>query len=235
MDRPRSHPIERGLGMTVIKDSRHSTTRTLLVVSGLAAIASFAGLIAIGESVRSGTMAGDWMGVLSLGLSTATITAAIVSFIHATRHDRSGTAWALGGLLFPYAAPLVLAALPATGRSTVHGSPNSTELRSVLTGKWVCPCGVIRSDARDGDTCDDCGKPMLRFHPAEKDSSCSVCGFRFSDAEVTTEDTMQEVWARKGFRCNACGEDLCMSCLPTSSEGELEFRCRCGGSVAIRV
>ena len=76
---------------------------------------------------------------------------------------------------------------------------------------------------------------MLRFHPAEKNQTCSACGFHFSDVEVTTEDTMQEVWARKGFRCNACGENLCVSCLPTDGEGEPAFRCGCGGSVAIRV
>lgn len=214
---------------------KYLTTRSLLVVSSLVALGSSAGVIAISEPVRSGAMADDWAGLLSLGLSAATITAAVASFIHATRHDRSGPIWALGGFLFPYAAPLVLAALPATGRVAVHGGKDEIALRSVLAGKWICPCGVIRSDAHEGDICDDCGKPMLRFHPAEKGLSCSLCNFRFSDADVTTDDTMQEVWARKGFRCNACGRNVCMSCLPTSSEGELEFRCPCGGSVAIRV
>jgi hypothetical protein len=211
------------------------STRSLLVASSLVALGSFAGVIAISGAVRSGAIAEDWMGLLSLGLGGATVCGAIVSFIHAKRHDRNGPLWALGGFLFPYAAPLILAALPATGRVVVHGGKDEAALRSVLAGKWICPCGVIRSDARDGDTCDDCGKPMLRFHPAEKGHSCSLCSFRFSDSDVTTDDTMQGVWARKGFRCNACGQNVCMSCLPTSSEGELEFRCRCGGSVAIRV
>ncbi|MFV2073180.1 MAG: hypothetical protein ACC742_11090 [Thermoanaerobaculales bacterium] len=42
---------------------------------------------------------------------------------------------------------------------------------------------------------------MLRFHPGEAGQSCSACGFRFSDVDVTTRDTMNDVWTRKGFRC----------------------------------
>ena len=221
--------------MALAEVQKHITTRKLLVMSSLVAIGSFAGIIAIGNAVQNGAIADDWMGILGLGMSGATICAAIVSFIHAARHDRNGPAWAVGSFLFPYAAPLILAALPATGGVAVHGAEDAAELRSVLIGKWICQCGVIHSDAHDGDTCNDCGKPLLRFHPAEKNQSCSSCGFHFSDFNVTTEDTMQEVWARKGFRCNACGENLCMSCLPTEPDGELAFRCRCGGSVAIRV
>ena len=221
--------------MAIARVQKFLSTRHLLVASSLVAIGSFVGVIAISSTVRSGAVAEDWMGLLSLGLSGATICAAIVSFVHATRHDRNGPMWALGSFLFPYATPLILAALPATGRVAVHGAEDGPGLRSVLLGKWVCPCGVIRSEAHDGDTCDDCGKPMLRFHPAEPKQVCNGCGFRFSDFEVTTEDTMNEVWARKGFRCNACGENLCMSCLPADEDGELAFRCPCGGSVAIRV
>jgi ribosomal protein S27E len=131
--------------------------------------------------------------------------------------------------------PLVLAALPASSGVAVHGTEDSVALRSVLAGKWICPCGIIRSDVHEGEACDDCGKPLLRFHPAEKNQTCSACGFHFSDVEVTTEDTMQEVWARKGFRCNACGENLCVSCSPIEADGGLAFRCGCGGSLAIRV
>ncbi len=211
------------------------STRNLLVASSLVALGSFAGVIAIPSAVRSGAIAEDWMGLLGIGLGGATICATIVSFIHATHHDRNGPAWALGSFLFPYATPLILASLPAMSRGSVHGTEDTVALRSVLVGKWVCPCGVIRSEAHDRDVCEDCGKPMLRFHPAEPEQVCNGCGFRFSDIEVTTEDTMQEVWARKGFRCNACGENLCMSCLPIDGDGELGFRCHCGGSVAIRI
>lgn len=211
------------------------TTRAMLVGSSLVAIGAFSGMIAIGNAVQTGAVADDWLGVLGLGMTAATICAAVVAFIHAGRNDRNGPAWALGSFLFPYITPLILAALPASGRVAVHGAENTAELRSVLAGKWICQCGVIHASARDGDICDDCGKPLLRFHPAEPNQTCASCGFRFSDFNVTTEDTMQEVWARKGFRCNACGENVCMSCLPADADGELDYRCRCGGSVAIRI
>lgn len=221
--------------MALAGAQKHITTRRLLVMISLVAIGSFAGIIAVGNAVQSGAIGEDWMGILGLVMSGATICAAIVSFIHAARHDRNGPAWAIGSFLFPYAVPLVLAALPATGGIAVHGAEDSVALRSILAGKWICPCGIIRSDVHEGETCDDCGKPLLRFHPAEKNQTCSACGFHFSDVDVTTEDTMQEVWARKGFRCNACGENLCVNCSPIEATGELAFRCGCGGSLAIRV
>lgn len=221
--------------MTIADTLKQVTTRKMLVASSLAVIGSMVGAIVLSSDARSGSAAVEWAGVLSIFMAGATICAVVVSFVHASRHDRSGMLWAVGSLLFPYAAPLVLAALPVTGGVSVSAAEDAAVLHSVLVGKWICSCGVIRSDAHDGDVCDDCGKPMLRFHPAEPGQVCSSCGFRFSDTVVTTEDTMQEVWARKGFRCNRCGERICMSCLPTDADGELDFHCRCGGSVAIRV
>ena len=221
--------------MTTGGSPHRLATRSLLVGSSLVTIGAFAGMIAISGAVRSGAVADDWLGALGLGMTAATICAVVVSFIHAARNDRSGPAWAVGSLLFPYVTPLILALLPASGRVAVHGAEQAGDLRPLLIGKWICPCGVIHSDARDGDTCNDCGKPLLRFHAAELGQSCSECHFRFSDVDITTEDTMREVWARKGFRCNACGENLCLSCLPTNADGDTEYRCRCGGTVAIRI
>lgn len=221
--------------MAVAEVRNSHMTRSLLVVSSLVAMGTFVGIIAVGNQAQKGSAAQDWMGLLGLVMTAATICAAVVAFIHAGRHQRNGPVWALGSFLFPYAVPLVLAVLPATGRIAVHGSDESVDLRSVLIGKWICPCGIIRSDVHEGDVCDECGHALLRFHPAERNQTCATCGFHFSEVEVTTEDTMQEVWARKGFRCNACGKNVCLSCLPTNEDGEIAYRCHCGSSVAIRV
>jgi hypothetical protein len=211
------------------------TTRWMLVASSLVALGGFAGAIAIGNSVSAVGSSDAWIGLLGICLAGAAVFGAGVSFVHAGRIDRNGPAWAVGSFLFPYIAPLVLAVLPPTSRAVVRGGADGGQLRALLIGKWVCQCGVIHSDGRDGAVCNDCGKPLLRFHPGERGQSCAVCGFRFSDVDVTTEDTMQEVWARKGFRCNACGDNVCLSCLPRGRDGEPAYRCPCGGSLAIRV
>ena len=51
------------------------TTRTLLVMSSLLAIGSFAGIIAVGSAVQSGAIADDWVGILGLVMSGTTICA----------------------------------------------------------------------------------------------------------------------------------------------------------------
>lgn len=210
-------------------------TRPLLLVAAGAAIAGFAGSIAIEDAVGRGALSPSWHGLLGALLGCGAIAAVVVSFIHAQRQQRNGFGWAVGALLFPYAAPLVLAALPAAGGAVVSDAEQSAGLKAVLAGKWICPCGQVRDDGREGELCATCGKPLLRFVAAEPDQRCSGCGFLFSDGAARLDEQMVDVWSRKGFRCSSCGGSVCLSCIPKDRDGEATFHCPCGGGLAIRL
>ncbi len=210
-------------------------TRPLLLMAAGAAIAGFAGSIAIEGAVGSSALSSSWQGLLGALLGCGAIAAAVVSFIHAQRQQRNGFGWAIGALLFPYAAPVVLAALPAAGGVSVSDPEQAAGLKAVLAGKWICPCGQVRDDGREGALCDACGKPLLRFVAAEPGQRCAGCGFLFSDGAVRLDEQMVDVWSRKGFRCSACGCSVCLSCLPRNGDGDIAFHCSCGGGLAIRL
>lgn len=210
-------------------------TRPLLLVAAGATIAGFAGSIALEGPAQRGEIPVVLPGMLGLLLGLGTIAGVVLSFVHAQRQQRSGVGWAVGALLFPYAAPLVLAALPASGGVSVSRATQAAGLRSLLTGKWICPCGEVRDQGREGETCATCGKPLLRFVAAEPGQRCATCGFLFSDADVGLEDQIVDVWSRKGFRCSGCGACTCVSCMPADADGHATFRCSCGGGLAIRL
>ena len=206
-------------------------TRSLLVVTSGMVVAAFAGGIAIDGAVKAGTVSDDWLGVVGVVVGVGTIAAVAVSFIHATRLHRDGVKWGVAALLFPWAAPLVLA--------TVSGQPGPVisegTLVSALADKWVCGCGVVRAERLEGGLCPDCGRQQLRFHRAATNQTCGGCGASLSDAEISTEDSFDELFERKGFHCDRCGRQLCLSCLPRDAAGAPVFRCSCGGDVAIRI
>ncbi len=206
-------------------------TRVLLVATSGLVVVAFAGLILFDGAVRAGAASDDWIGVLSVAVGAGSIAAAAVSFIHATRERRDGVLWGVTALLFPFAAPLVLAALRSRRAPVIRGS----SLAAVLSDTWVCVCGVIRAGRQEGDVCPGCGKPLLRFHRAAPNRNCDGCGALFSDDEVSTQDCVGEVFARKGFHCNQCGRELCLRCIPSDAAGSPTFRCSCGGTVAIRI
>jgi len=210
-------------------------TRALLVAASGASIVGFAGAIASEAGPARGGAASVLPGVFATLLGLGAIAAVAVSFLHAHRQDRSGVAWAVGALLFPYAAPLVLAALPAAGGVTVAAAEGSAALRSALAGKWICQCGTVRDGAHEGDRCPVCDGPLLRFVAAEPGQRCAGCGFLFSDAPIGVDDRMSDVWSRKGFRCSACGDGVCVSCMVRDETGDPTHRCGCGGALAIRL
>jgi hypothetical protein len=206
-------------------------TRVLLVATSGAVVAAFAGGFAIDGAVQAGTVSDDWLGIVGVVVGVGTIAAVAVSFIHATRLRRDGVKWGVAALLFPWAAPLVLAAVGSERGSVISGGT----LVSALAGKWVCGCGVVRAERLDGGLCPDCGRQQLRFHRAATSQTCMSCGALLSDAEISTEDTFDEVFESKGFHCDRCSGQLCLSCMPRDAAGASAFRCSCGGDVAIRI
>ncbi len=208
-----------------------SGTRVLLIVTSAAVVTAFAGGIAIDGAVKSGEVSDDWLGVVVMVVAVGSIAAVGVSYVHATRLNRDGVKWGVAALLFPWAAPLVLAAV-GSERQPVMGSRS---LVSTLADKWVCGCGVVRAERLDGGSCPDCGHPQLRFHRAATKQTCHVCDAPLSDVEVSTEDRFIDLLERKGFHCDRCGYQLCLSCIPRDAAGAPAFRCPCGGDVAIRI
>jgi hypothetical protein len=137
----------------------------------------------------------------------------------------------VASLLFPWAAPLVLAAVTSENATVISGAT----VVAALENKWICGCGTVRSVPFEGHVCPDCGEQQLRFHRAEPGESCNGCGTAFFDGEISTQDSFGEMVAGKGFLCEGCGRRLCLTCLPADENGDSVFQCSCGAAVAIRV
>lgn len=209
-----------------------TATRAALAVASILVIIAFAGGIVLTESTTPASDA--WIGLFSVLLPLGTIAAVVLSFLYARSQQRSPVGWAVGALFFPYAVPLVLAALSTPG-AVVSRPAEASPLKLVLVGKWICACGEVRDQAHEGEICPTCGKPRMRFVSGERNQRCSSCGFLLSDAEVRTSDRIIDVWSRKGFRCSRCGSTLCLSCVPKDVAGEPTLRCSCGGGLGIRL
>lgn len=110
-------------------------TRMWLIILSLLSIASIALMGIFSQAIQEGKIANDWMGVFGLLMTGSVLTNMFISYRYAWKTGRQAGLWAIGALLLPYAAPLVLAILPESSsgievHSEVHLKvrPNPTSI-----------------------------------------------------------------------------------------------------------